>query len=96
MSDHEHEWAVFSTALGEGWLMLQCVGCGLHGTVDDPSGVEWRDAFHAPGRPYRWVDGGRVTLHPEQPREPRYVVRAGAAVKPGDHWRRLQQRKQRG
>jgi hypothetical protein len=25
---HAHEWVVFSTALHEGWLMLQCVDWG--------------------------------------------------------------------
>jgi hypothetical protein len=58
---HEHEWVAFSTALGEGWIMLQCVRCGRHGTVDDPSKTEWSDAFHAPSAPYRWTDDGRVT-----------------------------------
>ena len=32
-----HEWVVYSTALEEGWLMLQCVGCGLMGTIENPS-----------------------------------------------------------
>lgn len=58
---HEHEWVVFSTALAQGWLMLQCVRCGRHGTVDDPSKKEWSDAYHAPSAPYRWADDGRVT-----------------------------------
>lgn len=63
-SSHEcpgHEWVVFSTALAQGWLMLQCVRCGRHGTVDDPSKTEWSAAFHAPSAPYRWTDDGRVT-----------------------------------
>lgn len=58
---HEHLWVVFSTALTEGWLMLQCVRCGRHGTVTDPSKQEWSDAFHAPSAPYCWTDDGRVT-----------------------------------
>jgi hypothetical protein len=33
----QHEWVVFSTALAEGWLMLQCVNCGQPGTVGHPS-----------------------------------------------------------
>lgn len=56
-----HEWVVYSTALSEGWLMLQCVECGAMGTIDDPSPQEWSDAFHAPSRPYRWHDGKSVT-----------------------------------
>ncbi len=59
-----HEWVVFSTALAEGWLMLQCVECGLMGTVEDPSSQEWSLAFHAPSRPYPWVDKTRV-VHKE-------------------------------
>lgn len=59
---HKHEWVVFSTALQEGWLMLQCVKCGATGTVDDPSREEWSDACHAPVRPYRWDDDARVTV----------------------------------
>jgi hypothetical protein len=37
MTCKNHEWVVFSTVLEQGWLMLQCVNCGLHATVDDPS-----------------------------------------------------------
>src|SRR5262245_19854259 len=59
-----HEWAVFSTALGEGWLMLQCVNCGHHATIEDPSHEEWSEAYHAPSRPYRWCCESRVVLHP--------------------------------
>ena len=58
---HGHEWVVYSTALREFWLMLQCVGCGAMGTIDDPSTEEWSGAFHAPSRPYRWNDDTRVT-----------------------------------
>jgi hypothetical protein len=58
----QHEWVVYSTALAEGWLMLQCVECGGMGTIDDPSPQEWSDAFHAPSRPYRWHEGTRVTV----------------------------------
>jgi hypothetical protein len=34
-----HEWVVFSTALEEGWLMLQCVECGMHARVEDVTKV---------------------------------------------------------
>jgi hypothetical protein len=60
--EHQHEWVVFSTALQEGWLMLQCEICGSQGTVDDPTREEWRRAYHAPSAPYRWVDDSRVTV----------------------------------
>lgn len=70
---HRHEWVVFSTALREGWLMLQCVECGEMGVVKDPSSAEWSEAFRAPSRPYRWKDGPRVV---EQGRAFARVIRA--------------------
>lgn len=63
----DHEWAVFSTALTEGWLMLQCVRCYLHGTIDEPSSDEWSAAFYASSRPYRWIDSERVTIRGSGP-----------------------------
>lgn len=70
---HEHEWVVFSTALQEGWLMLQCVECGRHGTVNDPTREEWSAGYHAPSKPYRWADIRRVTVRKNGPR---YVARS--------------------
>ena len=78
---HNHTFAVFSTAVADSWLMLQCVDCGLHGTVEDPTSEEWSQAFHAPSRPYQWLDETRVVLHPEIPARKRYVVRTGIAKK---------------
>lgn len=62
LSNCEHVWVVFSTALTEGWLMVQCVKCRAMGTVDHPTKKEWRKAFHAPSSPYRWHNGSRVTI----------------------------------
>lgn len=59
---HGHEWVVYSTALQERWLMLQCAECGAMGTIDAPTTEEWSAAFHAPSRPYRWHDGTKVTV----------------------------------
>jgi hypothetical protein len=73
MTCKEHEWVVFSTALEEGWLMLQCVICGLNATVEQPSQEEWSAAFYAPSKPYRWHDAGRVTIHEEYPTDRPYV-----------------------
>lgn len=75
-----HHWVVFSTAVGDGCLLVQCVDCGLHGTVDDPSKKEWRKAFHAPSRPYRWHDGSRVQVQDVPGRRP-YVMRTVAGKK---------------
>lgn len=61
-TEHVHHWVVFSTAIREGALMLECVVCGSFGTVDDPSKQEWSKAFDAPSKPYRWHDGDRVTV----------------------------------
>lgn len=72
---HPHEWVVFSTALREGWLMLQCVECGAMATVENPTTEEWGEAFHAPSAPYRWLDDSRITLRPSRPGVI-YVVRA--------------------
>jgi len=47
--------------------MLQCVKCGLHATVTDPSTEEWGKAFHAPSQPYRWKDEDRLVIHKERP-----------------------------
>ena len=59
--EHKHEWKVFSTALAEVALMLTCK-CGAFGTIDDPTHMEWKDAFHAPSKPYLWHDNNRVTI----------------------------------
>jgi hypothetical protein len=57
-----HEWVVFSTAIKDVCLMVQCVECGAHGTVDDPTKDEWAEAFYASENPYRWGDNSRVTF----------------------------------
>ena len=72
----DHEWVVFSTALKEVCLLVQCVQCGAVGTVDSPSKAEWSEAFHAPSRPYRWNDASRVTIR-ETRSGTSYVVKAG-------------------
>jgi hypothetical protein len=56
----EREWVVFSTALRQGWLLLECRITGNTGTVRDPSEKEWNDAWWAPSEPYIWKDNSRV------------------------------------
>lgn len=58
----DHKWVVFSTAIEDVCLMVHCVICGAHGSVDDPSREEWSEAFHAPSRPYDWSEGHRVNV----------------------------------
>lgn len=60
ISREKYDWWVYSTALGNGWLMLECRATGATGTVRDPSAKEWSDAFTAPSDPYRWTDDTRV------------------------------------
>jgi hypothetical protein len=73
MTCNNHEWVVFSTAIAERWLMVQCLDCGLHGTVNDPTKKEWTEAFGAPTQPYRWHDQTRVVIHEEHPKSVRYA-----------------------
>src|SRR5262245_25873205 len=82
MTCKAHEWVVFSRALREGYVMLQCVNCGLHGFVNDSSIEEWATAFHAPSRPYRWHDETRVLIHDVQPPDQPYVQRKPPNFKP--------------
>jgi hypothetical protein len=70
-----HRWVVFSTALQEGALMLQCLKCGAFGTVDDPSREEWNRAHSAPSHPYPWHDESRITLRPQHQPKPDYWAR---------------------
>lgn len=81
MTCKDHEWVVFSTAMNDGCLMLQCVQCGLHATVDDPSKEEWSKAYHAPSKPYRWRDETRVVIHEEHPADQRYVQKKPASAR---------------
>ena len=57
-----HEWVVFSTALADVCLMLECAECGAFGTVDDPTKEEWAEAFQASEEPYGWEHNSRVTI----------------------------------
>ena len=69
----DHEWVVFSTCLGTHELMLECCKCHAFGTVAEPTGKEWSEAFHAPSKPYRWEDGSRVIIRGQAPRGRHYV-----------------------
>jgi hypothetical protein len=89
MSCH-HEWVVFSTALQQRGLMLECAGCHAGGLVKDPSDEEWAEACHAPGHPYRWEFNERVRLIPDTPGPNTYVRRAPGGYAPSEHWCRMQ------
>ncbi|WP_437191380.1 hypothetical protein [Planctomicrobium sp. SH527] len=58
----QHDWMVFSTAIEDVCLLLECTKCRSMGTVDDPTEREWGDAFYAPSHPYKWKDNSRVNF----------------------------------
>lgn len=62
MSATSHDWWVFSTAILDGVLMVECRATGAFGIVRNPTKEEWRKAFHAPSRPYRWDQPERVEI----------------------------------
>lgn len=57
MDVQKRDWMVFSTAISDGVLMLECQITGAFGIVRNPSKEEWSEAFHAPSNPYRWQGG---------------------------------------
>jgi hypothetical protein len=63
-----HEWMVFSTAVIECVLMLECAKTGAYGIVRNPTKEEWREAFYAPSDPYRWEGGDDRVESPPKPR----------------------------
>ena len=66
-SQSNHSWIVFSTALEDRCLMLNCKDCGAMGTVADPSSEEWGKAFEAPCKPYLWNEESRVSIRQTGP-----------------------------
>lgn len=61
----KRKWWVYSTAIANGVLMLECRETGEYGIVRNPSREEWAKAFYAPSNPYRWRGGDdRVELEP--------------------------------
>jgi hypothetical protein len=62
VSDGQHEWWVFSTAIGARLLMLYCEKTGATGVVRNPTTEEWSRAFMAPSSPYRWHEPDRVEI----------------------------------
>ena len=57
-----HQWTVYSTALSDGVLEVQCDKCAILGSVADPTEEEWSKAYDAPSNPYPWKDGSRVKV----------------------------------
>jgi|TARA_B100002003_G_scaffold190251_1_gene179162 phage FluMu protein Com len=63
MSQCKHKWVVFSTAINDGYVIVQCGECKTIGAIENPTKEEWGDAYYAPDFPYRWFDDERVTKH---------------------------------
>lgn len=57
IGEARHDWRVFSTAIADGVLMLECQITGAQGIVRNPTKEEWNEAYHAPSHPYRWRGG---------------------------------------
>lgn len=75
--DIKREWVVFSSALGDHVLMLECNKTGAFGIVRHPTKKEWSKAFYAPKKPYRWLGGDhRVELQKEGTGKTYYVKQA--------------------
>lgn len=90
--EHQHEWVVFSTALQDRALMLECVSCRAFGVVKDPSSEEWAAGYHAPSAPYRWAENDRVTVIREggEVTSPAYVKTTEGGYEPSRRWEGLQ------
>lgn len=61
----ERDWWVVSTVIQECALLVECANTGAVGLVYDPTLEEWRAAFHAPSKPYKWTDHDRVWIDPD-------------------------------
>ena len=59
MTDCDHNWNIYSTALSPPTIMVECDKCDAEGQVTDFTGDEWDSAFY---RPRPWHDNERVTV----------------------------------
>lgn len=62
----DHEWIVFSTAIIDRCLLLECTKCKAFGIVPHPTSEEWNAGFYAPEKPYRWYENSRVEIQTEK------------------------------
>jgi hypothetical protein len=51
---------VYSTAVADGVILVKNTVTGKRGCVANPTPEEWKQAFHAPSRPYPWSHPERV------------------------------------
>jgi hypothetical protein len=60
--DGPNDWWVYSTAVGDGVILVENRTTRQRGVVRDPTREEWGAAFHAPSNPYRWPFPERVII----------------------------------
>jgi hypothetical protein len=58
----QRDWWVYSTASDDRSLLVEDRNSGDRGYVPDPTEAEWKEAYHAPRRPYPWRHAGRVIV----------------------------------
>ncbi len=58
----KRDWWVYSTAIANGSILVQCHKTGAYGHIPNPSSREWNKAFYAPSNPYRWKESERVVV----------------------------------
>ncbi len=54
MSECNHQWIVFSTALAEAAILVECAKCNDRGSIPRQHSTkqDWSEAFHAPSDSY--------------------------------------------
>ena len=56
----EHDWVVYSTAVEDVVILVECAKCQARGYIAEFEPGEWHQAFWAPSFPYGWRDASRV------------------------------------
>jgi hypothetical protein len=74
----KRDWWVYSTAVDDHVLLVKDRNSDARGYVDNPTTDEWAQAFHAPSRPYPWLDLSRVIV--DQDTAPEFSEETKAAA----------------
>ncbi len=64
MRSTDCEWWVYSTAVYDGVIMVRCAKTKAEGYIENYTRAEWKAAYYAPSKNYRWRDNSRVVLKP--------------------------------
>jgi hypothetical protein len=78
-----HKWVVYSTALPNQLILVQCINCKTKGNVPDATTEEWRKAHHAPNHP--WEEPERVLSY-EQEQGEKILAFAKQLYQHNAHW----------